>query len=643
MPRSKQNIKRASFDGDKIETAVRLLKEKKFSLHGASKHFQIPRTSLRRYYSYVMKEGTSVKDIRKNLAVKRIFDDEQERMLVNYIKEAAILQFGLTLKEVKKLAYQFAKANQIKYPTKWDSDKMAGEYWLRLFRKRFKNEISLRKPEATSLARSSAFNKHTVALTFNNYKKALSQCPSDIQAADIWNIDETGLSTVHVPPKILAPTGVKQLGSVTSAERGNTVTMIAACNAGGGFIPPMLIFSRVNFKNFMIHGAPEGTLGAANPSGWSNETTFLMFMNHFIKFARPTKERPAIVLMDNHESHISVPTIRLAKENGIILVTLHPHTSNKMQPLDKSVFGPFKNYFNHAANEKMMTPGNIGKPLTIYDIAALVGKAFPRAFTPTNISNGFKATGFHPLNEDIFSEADFMAANFSDRPIHSGTSAQSLYLSPKGSSAQAEQSQETLPAQVDHLLSQECSAQADDLLTQKQAEELSAQDDCIQLQEAIAQIYHQPPESSSQAAAGMIAPEMIRPHPKAAPRKATQKGRQKGKSRILTDTPEKNEIELLKSAKKVAPKNESNLKKPKKEKRKVDKVKRKVLVESDSEESNYSIHDTDDSCEDKISEISEEENVEYEIGDFVIFIYEKEYFVGQIKSLNEEGVFIKSM
>lgn len=52
-------------------------------------------------------------------------------------------------------------------------------------------------------------------------------------------------------------------------------------------------------------------------------------------------------------SHISVPAIRLAKENGVVLVTLHPHTSNKMQPLDKSVFGP-------SANENMMAPGYVG-------------------------------------------------------------------------------------------------------------------------------------------------------------------------------------------------------------------------------------------------------------------------------------------
>ncbi|CAG9581916.1 unnamed protein product [Danaus chrysippus] len=153
MPRSRQNKKRAPLDTDKIENAIRLLKEKKLTFHGASKHFQIPRTCLRRYHSYALKEGISVAEIRKNLAVKRVFADEQELMLANYIKDAAPLQFCLTLKEVKKLAYQFAKVNQIKYSSRWDSEKMAGEYLLRLFGKRFKDDISFRKPEAMSLAK----------------------------------------------------------------------------------------------------------------------------------------------------------------------------------------------------------------------------------------------------------------------------------------------------------------------------------------------------------------------------------------------------------------------------------------------------------------------------------------------------------
>ncbi|GBO19193.1 hypothetical protein AVEN_134112-1 [Araneus ventricosus] len=49
----------------------------------------------------------------------------------------------------------------------------------------------------------------------------------------------------------------------------------------------------------------------------------------------------------------------------------------------------------------MSTPGNAGKPATIYDVAELVGRAFPLAFTP-NMTSGFRVTGLHPLYEDRF-------------------------------------------------------------------------------------------------------------------------------------------------------------------------------------------------------------------------------------------------
>lgn len=58
---------------------------------------------------------------------------------------------------------------------------------------------------------------------------------------------------------------------------------------------------------------------------------------------------PIILTMDDHESHVSVDTMEYAKEHGVQAMTLPPHTSHKTQPLDRSVFGPLKNYFNGKA------------------------------------------------------------------------------------------------------------------------------------------------------------------------------------------------------------------------------------------------------------------------------------------------------
>jgi hypothetical protein len=88
--------------------------------------------------------------------------------------------------------------------------------------KKYGEHISLRKPESTSLARSTSFNKLNVQQFLNNVK-AVHEKHGPFPPHRIYNVDETGLSTVHVPPNIVAPKGTKHLGSMTSDEGDKTV------------------------------------------------------------------------------------------------------------------------------------------------------------------------------------------------------------------------------------------------------------------------------------------------------------------------------------------------------------------------------------------------------------------------------------
>ena len=66
---------------------------------------------------------------------------------------------------------------------------------------------------------------------------------------DIYNIDETGCTTVQKPGSVVAQRGVKQIGSVTSAERGQSVTVINTITAAGSVLLPFFILPRVNYRN----------------------------------------------------------------------------------------------------------------------------------------------------------------------------------------------------------------------------------------------------------------------------------------------------------------------------------------------------------------------------------------------------------
>lgn len=188
--------------------------------------------------------------------------------------------------------------------------------------------------------------------------------------------------------------------------------MCLAVNATGNFVPPMFIFSRVNYKVFFIRGGPTGCIGAANKSGWMQGEEFIIFMKHFANHVRPSVDRKILVLLDNHESHLFLPVIDFCREVGIVLLSFPPHCSHKLQPLDRSVYGPFKKCINQ--NMTAWMHNNPGKRLTIYDIPHISSGAIISAATPKNITNGFSVSGIWPFNRDAFSEDEYAPSTVTD-------------------------------------------------------------------------------------------------------------------------------------------------------------------------------------------------------------------------------------
>ncbi|XP_051156768.1 uncharacterized protein LOC127278881 [Leptopilina boulardi] len=349
----------------------------------------------------------------------KVFSTEQETALMNYLLKSSDLFYGLSTRDVQSLAFSFAKQLNLPMPKSWQENKIAGVDWLIGFMKRHTN-LSLRKPQATSLARATSFNRHNVSMFYKNLATVMDELK--VLPQQIWNMDESGVTTVQRPDRVIAKRGVKQVGKLTSAERGQLITIALAVSATGSSIPPFFIFPRVRFQPRFLDGAPHGSTGAAHISGWMTADSFLMFLKHFQFCVGASKDQPKLLLLDNHDSHLSIQALDYCVEHGIHLVSFPPHCTHKLQPLDRSVFGPFKSAIGRSFDAWMRN--HPGRTITIADLPALLNEPYKAAVTPSNILAGFECTGIFPFNDNKFTDLDFMPASVTDRPLPEEISAE---------------------------------------------------------------------------------------------------------------------------------------------------------------------------------------------------------------------------
>ena len=60
-------------------------------------------------------------------------------------------------------------------------------------------------------------------------------------------MNETGVTTVRKPDKIIGRRGTKQIGAITSAERGTLISVAGTVSASGNSISSYFAFPRVKF------------------------------------------------------------------------------------------------------------------------------------------------------------------------------------------------------------------------------------------------------------------------------------------------------------------------------------------------------------------------------------------------------------
>ena len=126
-------------------------------------------------------------------------------------------------------------------------------------------------------------------------------------------MEESGFSTVQKPGKILACKGQKQIDKITSAERGQNITVVCVMSAIATYMPPAFLFPRKNMRNPLMHGSAPGSKGFAVESGWMASPIFVKWLHHFQEHVHANINDKVILVLDNHASHRAIKVIDYAR------------------------------------------------------------------------------------------------------------------------------------------------------------------------------------------------------------------------------------------------------------------------------------------------------------------------------------------
>ncbi|KAK9731439.1 hypothetical protein QE152_g13677 [Popillia japonica] len=131
--------------------------ESGISIGAIAKKYNMPKTTLSRY---IKNKKNSVSNSFSSVFVSRqIFTQKKESALCDYLLKAGNMHYGLTMKQTRELAYQYAVANRKTISDPWKNNCCASKDWLVGF-------LNRNKKLCVSEAYSPAFSKSNIESAF---------------------------------------------------------------------------------------------------------------------------------------------------------------------------------------------------------------------------------------------------------------------------------------------------------------------------------------------------------------------------------------------------------------------------------------------------------------------------------------------
>ena len=280
--------------------------------------------------------------------------------------------------------------------TLFNIDKGPSDDWFRKYLIRHP-ELSEKQSEMQDRGRNRMSNSTVMEQHFKLLGETLDDLGIKDKPSQIFNCDETGWSGKEkIKQKVF---GIKGQHCYQQSVLGTGhITAHLCLSANGTVLPSFLIFEKSLPHTTYKDGVPGNWRFAHSESGYMDTDLFVTwFKDVFIPSCGAS--RPVMLIMDNHDSHISIELIRTAMQNNITLFGLPAHTTHLLQPLDVHINGPLKATFNKLANSLGFI--NKHQVLNKAKFPVVLSTAIDQYCSPANVKESFRKCGIYPFNPDV--------------------------------------------------------------------------------------------------------------------------------------------------------------------------------------------------------------------------------------------------
>ncbi|XP_052763611.1 uncharacterized protein LOC128205737 [Mya arenaria] len=380
------------YSGHDLKHAIASVRRGHLSMSKAAKEFCIPRTTLH--------DHVNNPDLRTKTGPPKQLSEEDTQAFVNFSMYCAAQHLPLSRERARCFILDIVKRSE--KPCLFNMEHGPSDEWFRKLEAEY-HAIRFRTARNEDRSRTTMSNKKVMDEFFLFWVAQLEKHGVTAKPAQIFNCDETGwCGKEESKVKVIAPrTGPVKQRRVLTADH---VTALLCVSADGKTTPPCIIYKESFPHRTYREGVPGSWLFAVSDTGYVNTEIFCQwFLRGFIPNCG--KERPVVLLMDNHDSHISLPLIQAARANDIVLVGLPSHTTHLLQPLDVHINGPLKQRVSKICNNLgFLRPG---VAISKAKLPVIISHALDQT-SPSSIKEAFRLSGIFPVDRKQITDAELV-------------------------------------------------------------------------------------------------------------------------------------------------------------------------------------------------------------------------------------------